>query len=44
MSSHYIYLPKTGIILFINQRGYVHLEPPVVIPTVVIVVVDIAAK
>ncbi len=40
--SHCICLPKTSITFFINQRGYVHLEPPVVICTVV--VVDIAAR
>jgi hypothetical protein len=39
-------LPKTGIKLFIDQGGYVHLEPPIIILTVVVsivVVVDIAA-
>ncbi len=42
--SHCICLPKTGITLFINQRGYVHSEPPVVICTVVLIIVDIAAR
>jgi hypothetical protein len=40
--SHCICLPKAGITLFINQKGYVHLEPPVIICTVV--VVDLAAR
>jgi hypothetical protein len=43
MYSHHICLPKTGITLFVNQRGYVHLELPDVIRTVV-VVVNIAAR
>jgi hypothetical protein len=43
MYSHCICLPETGIMLFVNQRGYVHSEPPIVICTVV-VVVDIAAR
>jgi hypothetical protein len=37
-------LPKTGITLLNNQRGYVHLEPPVFICTVVLIGVDIAAR
>jgi hypothetical protein len=36
-------LPETGIMLFVNQREYIHSEPPVIICTVVIVV-DIAAR
>jgi hypothetical protein len=40
--SHCICLPKTGITLFIDQRGYVHSEPPIVICTVIIV--DIPAR
>ncbi len=43
MYSHCICLPETGITLFVNQRGYVHSEAPVVICTL-IVVVDIAAR
>jgi hypothetical protein len=43
MYSHCICSPETGITLFVNQRGYVHSEPPVVICTVV-VVIDIAAR
>jgi hypothetical protein len=43
MYSHCICSPKTGIMLFVNQRGYVHSEPTVVIRTVVDVV-DIAAR
>jgi hypothetical protein len=33
--SHRMCSPKTGITIFINQRGYVHSEPPIVIHTVV---------
>ncbi len=44
MSSHCICSPKTGITLFINQRGYVHLGPPVVICTVLVIVVNIATR
>jgi hypothetical protein len=43
MYSHCICSPETGIMLFVNQKEYVHSEPPVVIRTV-IVVVDIAAR
>jgi hypothetical protein len=43
MYSHCICLLETGIMLFVNQRGYVHSEPPIVICTVVIVV-NIAAR
>ncbi len=43
MYSHCICSPETGITLFVNQRGYVHSEPPAVICTVV-VVVDITAR
>jgi hypothetical protein len=43
MYSYCICSPETGIVLFVNQREYVHSEPPVIIPTVV-VVVDIAAR
>ncbi len=43
MYSHCICSPKTGIMLFVNQRGYVRLEPPVIICTI-IVIVDIAAR
>jgi hypothetical protein len=43
MYSHCICSPETGITLFVNQRGYVHSEPPVILCTVV-VVVDIAAR
>ncbi len=39
--SYYLCLPKTGTTLFINQKGYVHLEPPVVIRTVDIVVIKL---
>ncbi len=42
--SNCICLPKTGITLLNNQRGYVHLEPPVFIRTVVLVGVNIAAR
>ncbi len=42
--SHCICLPKTGIMLLNNQRGYVYLEPPVFIHTIVVVGVDIAAR
>jgi hypothetical protein len=34
--SHCICLPKTGITLLNNQRGYVHLEPPIFICTFVV--------
>jgi hypothetical protein len=44
LNSHCIFLPKTGITLFINQRGYDHLEPPVVICTVILIVVNIATR
>ncbi len=43
MYSHCICSPKTGITLFVNQRGYIHLELPVVICTIVFVV-DIASR
>jgi hypothetical protein len=43
MYSHRTCSPKTGITLFVNQRGYAHSEPPDVIRTVV-VFVDIAAR
>jgi hypothetical protein len=43
MYSHFICLPETGITLSVHHRGYVHLELPVVIRTV-IVVVGIAAR
>jgi hypothetical protein len=43
MYSHCICLPETGIMLVVNQREYVHSEPPDVIRTVVIVV-DVAAR
>jgi hypothetical protein len=43
MYSHCICLPKTGITLIVNHRGYVHLELPNDICTV-IVVVNIAAR
>jgi hypothetical protein len=43
MYSHCICLPETGITLFVNQRGYVHSEPPAVI-FIVVVVVDITAR
>ena len=42
--SNCICLPKTGITLLNNQRGYVHSEPPVFIRTIVLVGVDIAAR
>jgi hypothetical protein len=42
--SNCICLPKTGITLLNNQRGYVHLEPPVFIRTIVLVGVDITAR
>ncbi len=42
--SNCICLPKTGITLLNNQRGYVHSEPPVFICTVVLVGIDIAAR
>ncbi len=42
--SNCICLPKTGITLLNNQWGYVHLEPPVFICTIVLVGVDIAAR
>jgi hypothetical protein len=42
MYSHCIRLPETGIMLFVNQREYVHSELPIIICTVV-VVVNIAA-
>ena len=42
--SNCICSPKTGITLLNNQRGYVHLEPPVFIRTVVLVGVNIAAR
>jgi hypothetical protein len=42
--SHCICSPKTGITLLNNQRGYVFLEPPVFIHTIIIVGVDIAAR
>jgi hypothetical protein len=38
MYSHCICLLETGITLFVNQRGYIHSEPPIVICTVVVVV------
>jgi hypothetical protein len=37
MYSHCICSPETGITLFVNQRGYIHSEPPVVIRTVIVV-------
>jgi hypothetical protein len=42
--SHCICLPKTGITLLNNQRGYVHSEPPVFICTVIVVGADIAVR
>ncbi len=42
--SNCICLPKTGITLLNNQRGYVHSEPPVFIRTVVLIGADIAAR
>jgi hypothetical protein len=42
--SNCICLPKTGITLLNNQRGYVHSKPPVFIRTVVLVGVNIAAR
>ena len=42
--SNCICLPKTGITLLNNQRGYVHSEPPVFIRTVILVGVNIAAR
>jgi hypothetical protein len=42
--SHCICLPKTGITLLNNQRGYIHLEPPVFIRTIVASGVDITAR
>ncbi len=42
--SYCVCSPKSGIMLFINQRGYIHLKPPVVICTVLVVVVNIAAR
>ncbi len=39
-----ICLPKTGITLLNNQRGYVHLEPSIFICTVVVGGVNIAAR
>ncbi len=42
--SNCICLPKTGITLSNNQRGYVHLKPPVFIRTIVLIGVDIAAR
>jgi hypothetical protein len=44
LNSNCICSPKTGIMLLNNQRGYVHLEPPVFIRTAVLVGVDIAAR
>jgi hypothetical protein len=43
MYSLCIYSHKTGIMLFVNQREYIHLESPILIGTVV-VVVDIATR
>jgi hypothetical protein len=42
--SHCICLPKTGILLLNNQRGYVHLEPLVFICSVIVIGIDIAAR
>jgi hypothetical protein len=33
-----------SVAVFVNQRGYVHSEPPVIIFTIVVVVVDIVAR
>jgi hypothetical protein len=38
MYSHCICLPETGITLFVNPRSCIHLVPPIVICTVIIVV------
>ncbi len=43
MYSHCICLPETSITLSDNHRRYIHLEPPIIIRTV-IVVVDIATR
>jgi hypothetical protein len=41
---HCVCLPKTGITLFINQRRYNHLDLPVIICNIIVVVIDDIAE